>query len=120
MLLGSVWLQIPGHSSLAQTILCVHGSSGRSVLLLLLVESADKDAAGCGGPDCVPEVREFARMTVLPNPFYLNLTGYPQPQVLPGWNLPQGAGVDCDYKLFYFLVKFVGFSLTCISQLAVG
>lgn len=49
----SVWLQIPGHSSPSQTILRVRGSSGRSVLLLLLVESADKDAAGVEGRLCI-------------------------------------------------------------------
>lgn len=49
----SAWLQIPGHSSPSQTILRVRGSSGRSVLLLLLVESADKDAAGVEGRLCI-------------------------------------------------------------------
>lgn len=48
----SAWLQMPGHSSPSQMILCVRGSSGRSVLLLL-VESSDKDAAGVEGRLCI-------------------------------------------------------------------
>lgn len=53
---------------------------------------------------------------VLPSPLLPKPHRPMQPQVLPGWNLPQGAGVDCDYKLFYFLVKFVGFSFDlCIN-----
>lgn len=48
----SAWLQMPGHSSPSQMIVCVHGSSGRSVPLLL-VESADKDTSGVEGRLCI-------------------------------------------------------------------
>lgn len=46
---------------------------------------------------------------VFPSPLLPKPRRPMQPQTLPGWNLPQGASIDCDYKLFYFLIKFVGF-----------
>ena len=71
---------------------------------------------GYGGQTVYLRSGDSTVSILLPSPLLPKPHRPMQPQKLPGWNLPQVAGIDCDHKLSYFLITFVGFCFDlCIN-----